>query len=106
VKALNDEQTDGWSAIVRVMDEQDAARSGGRNVGPWFSLRVALGSVIYQAERHGIPLTQAMALAVKRFGESTVRKALRMFPDDDSIAALLALDCLTSDAKVESPDLD
>jgi hypothetical protein len=29
-----------------------------------------------------------------------------MFPDDDSIAALLALDCLTSDAKVESPDLD
>jgi hypothetical protein len=24
VKALNDEQTDGWSAIVRVMEEQDA----------------------------------------------------------------------------------
>jgi hypothetical protein len=106
VTVLNDEQTDGWSAIVRVIDEQDATRSAGRTVGPRLSLRVALGSVIYQADRHGIPLTQAMALAVKRFGESTVRKALMLFPDDASIAALLALDCLASHATLESPDLD
>jgi hypothetical protein len=50
VKVLNDEQTDGRSAIVRVIDEQDAARSGGPNLDPRFSLRVALGSVIYQAD--------------------------------------------------------
>ena len=106
MKALNDEQTDGWSAIVRLIDEQDATRAGGPNVGPRFSLRVALGSVIYQADRHGIPLTQAMALAAKRFGESAVRKALMMIPDEDSIAALLALDCLASHAELKSPDLD
>ena len=106
MKVLNDEQTDGWSAIVRVMDEENVPRSGGLTVGPRLSFRVALGSVIYQAKRNGIPLTQAMALAAKRFGESTVRKALMMFPDEDSIAALLALDCLVSDVNLESPDLD
>jgi hypothetical protein len=47
-----------------------------------------------------------MALGVERFGESTVRKTLMMFPDDDSIAALLALDCLARDMELESPDLD
>lgn len=95
MKAL-DEQMDEWSAIVQVVDEELARRVDRPNAGRWLSLRVALGSVIYQSERHKIPLTQAMALAAKKFGESSVRRALRMFPDDASIAALQALDCLTN----------
>jgi hypothetical protein len=88
------------------MDEQLARRPSGLNAGRLFSLRVALGAVIYQSERHEIPLTQAMMLAAKKFGEGTVRNALRIYPDKASIAALHTLDCLTSDTVLESPDPD
>jgi hypothetical protein len=103
VKASNDEQVVGWGAIARVMDDARPPRSGGPSGDRWLSFRVTLGSVIYQAERYGIPLTQAMTLAARKFGEGTVRKALSIFPDDTSIAALHALDCLTN-GELEPPD--
>ena len=103
VNASKDKQAAGWSAIARVIDEAIPPISDGLKSGRRLSFRVALGSVIYQAERYGIPLTQAMALAARKFGENTVRDALNSYPDDASIAALRALDCLTN-GELESPD--